>query len=360
MAYIRELVSGKWQAVVRRSGNKPVSKSFSTKTEAGQWARHIESEIDQGVYQDRTEAERGTIGELIDRYLVEVTPGKKSAKRETLRLNALKNHFGKFSPAALRSTHIAQYRDARLTAGLAGATVLKELNSISHLLDVAAKDWGIALPANPAKLVRRPAVARGRDRRLMPGEETKLFDACQQSRARMLAPVERFAIETGMRMGEILALQWRYVDLQSRVATLPDTKSGEARQVPLSTAAIAAISALPRHISDGRVFSSWKASDGLENAWRRVLNPGRPKAFHEYRVDWDVGLSSQFQNHASKPRERPGNSELPIFLGGVNEFTLLQSSCLNQYFAFAWMCHTHRRSICKAGRLRTNLRTIAK
>jgi len=50
MAYIRELVSGKWQAIVRRSGNKPISKSFNTKTEAGKWARHIESKIDRGVY----------------------------------------------------------------------------------------------------------------------------------------------------------------------------------------------------------------------------------------------------------------------------------------------------------------------
>ena len=94
MAYVRELESGKWQAVVRRSGNKPVSKSFNTKTLAGQWARMIESEIDRGVFVDRTESERATVGELIVRYLAEVTPKKKSARREKQRLNALKSHFG--------------------------------------------------------------------------------------------------------------------------------------------------------------------------------------------------------------------------------------------------------------------------
>ena len=86
MAYVRELESGKWQAVVRRSGNKPVSKSFNTKTLAGQWARMIESEIDRGVFVDRTESERVTVGELIVRYLAEVTPKKKSARREKQRL----------------------------------------------------------------------------------------------------------------------------------------------------------------------------------------------------------------------------------------------------------------------------------
>lgn len=87
----------------------------------------------------------------------------------------------------------------------------------------------------------------------------------------MLAPVVRFAIETGMRMGEILSLEWRYVDMVQRVATLPDTKTGDARRVPLSTAAITVISSLPRHFKDGRVFWTWKRTDSLENAWRRAV-----------------------------------------------------------------------------------------
>ena len=114
MAYVREMESGNWQAVARRTGNKPVSKSFDTKTEAGQWARMIESEIDRGVFVDRSEGERTTMAELIDHYLVEVTPSKKSARQDAQRLDALKGHFGAFSPAALKSTHIAQYRDGRL------------------------------------------------------------------------------------------------------------------------------------------------------------------------------------------------------------------------------------------------------
>lgn len=71
-----------------------------------------------------------------------------------------------------------------------------EINSLSHLLDVAIKDWGIALPSCPATLVRRPAVARGRERCLLPDEEFKLFAACTRSRAMMPAPVVCFAIET--------------------------------------------------------------------------------------------------------------------------------------------------------------------
>ena len=277
---------------------RPVAKSFKTKTEADRWARLLESEIDRGVFVDRTESERATVGELIDRYLREVTPKKKSARREKQRLNALKTRFGAFSLASLRSTHISDYRDARLNAGLAGATVVKELASLSHLFEVAAKDWGFPLIANPAKLVRRPQVARGRDRRLLPGEETKLFAACRNSRAPMLASVVRFAIETGMRMGEIISLEWRNVDMAQRVATLPDTKTGDARQVPLSTAALSAISPLPRHFKDGRVFWTWGRADSLENAWRRAIKTAgiEDLRFHDLRHEavsrlFEIGLN---------------------------------------------------------------------
>ena len=200
---------------------------------------------------------------------MQFTPHKKSARNDAQRLKFLKRHFGAYSPAALRPTHVAALRDARLSAGLSGASVVKELNSLAHVLDVAIKDWGLTLPSNPAKLVRRPPVARGRTRCLLPGEEAKLMAACEASNAPMLAPIVRLAIATGMRMGEMLALEWRYVDMAQRVATLPDTKTGDVRQVPLSSAAIAAISSLPRtskmaaYSGHGHAPTVWKAHGGV-------------------------------------------------------------------------------------------------
>lgn len=294
MASIRQLESGNWQAQVRRRGRPPVAKSFGTRSEAQKWARMLESEIDQGVFLDRSEAQRATVGELIDRYLVEVTPLKKSARRETQRLKGLRRHFGGYSLAVLRNTHIADYRDARLASGVAGATVVKDLNSLSHLIDVAIKDWGLSLPNNPAKLVRRPSVARGRDRRLVGDEEQRLMAACRASRSVMLPAAVTFAIETGMRMGEILSLEWRSVDIAGRVATLLDSKNGEGRQVPLSTAAVSAIQSLPRHLNNPRVFWVWCRSDSLENAWRRAVAAAeiRDLRFHDLRHE---GVSRLFE-----------------------------------------------------------------
>ena len=123
MANIRELLSGKWQVQVRHRGIRPVAKSFETKTQAIRFARLLEAEIDRGIFVDRSECEQTTVGELIDRYLREITPAKKSARAEKQRLKALKTRFGAFFLSSVRSTHIAAYRDARLNKGLAGATV---------------------------------------------------------------------------------------------------------------------------------------------------------------------------------------------------------------------------------------------
>jgi integrase len=52
-----------------------------------------------------------------------------------------------------------------------------------------------------------------------------------------------------MRRGELLSLRWEHIDLQGRTAFLPDTKNGDSRTVPLSSAAVQVLAELPRHIS---------------------------------------------------------------------------------------------------------------
>jgi integrase len=58
-----------------------------------------------------------------------------------------------------------------------------------------------------------------------------------------------------MRFGELAGAQWKHVDLDKRTIYLPNTKNGQARTVPLSTRALAAIQILPRSIS-GRLFTA--------------------------------------------------------------------------------------------------------
>ena len=50
-----------WQAIVRRKGYPSQTRTFRAKRDAEAWARGIESEMDRGVWRDRSEAENTTL-----------------------------------------------------------------------------------------------------------------------------------------------------------------------------------------------------------------------------------------------------------------------------------------------------------
>lgn len=202
-------------------------------------------------------------------YERRVTPFKKGAAQEKFRIGLWqKSPIAEMPLNALRGAHIAEWRDQRLATKKSPTTVRTDLALISHLFTVASKEWGLEALVNPVQKIRMPRPARGRDRRLNPKrdrrgrtEEVRLMQSCEARTASWLAPMVRLAIETGMRQGELIALQWRYIDRRRRVARLPHTKNGEPRDVPLSKAAMAALNALlPRNAEGvtrfprGRVF----------------------------------------------------------------------------------------------------------
>lgn len=268
MATIRKL-RGRWQAQVRRKGMAPRAKSFDQKADAERWARSLEAELDRnGSLPDTRVAERTTVAEVLLRYREQVTPKKRGAVSEAARINTLLRGAISHRTLTLLSTaDVSGYRDERLKS-VSPATVIRELNLLSHALDTAVRDWGIHMPQNPCRLVRRPSAPNGRTRRLVGDEEQRLLAAADQGRVSYIRPLIILAVETGMRRGEVLSLAWDHVDLERRVARLPTTKTGVPREVPLSSRAVAVLTALPRG-EDERVFPYRPNSVRL--AWERVV-----------------------------------------------------------------------------------------
>jgi integrase len=241
-----------WQAQVRKKGYPLQTKTFDTRAAAATWARAIEHEMDVGSFISRAAAESTTLSELIDRYVDEVTPLKKGVVPESCRLRAFQRHpLASRFVATLRGSDFARYRDKRLQK-VSPSTVRRDLSCLSHVFEVARKEWDVYC-ANPLRDIKMPGENKARDRRLNPGEEPRLLDACRKARNPFLLPVVHLAIETAMRRSEILGLRWEHVDLHRRTAQLTDTKSGTPRTVPLSTSAMVALQKLPRSIN-GQVF----------------------------------------------------------------------------------------------------------
>ncbi|WP_311030478.1 integrase [Mesorhizobium koreense] len=283
MATIRRL-RGRWQAQVRRKGLAPRAKSFNAKSDAEKWARNLEAELDRcGVLPDTRLAERMTVRELLARYVKEITPLKRSASSEGYRVKALmKRDIAHRTLAMLSSADVARYRDQRLQT-VATSSVIRELNTLAHAIDIARKEWGVHLAQNPVRMVRRPSAPRGRDRRLSGDEEKRLLEACDAGRSPHMRPLIILAIETAMRQGELLSLTWDDVDRDKRIAHLNLTKNGESRDVPLSSRALAALDALKQLRADKRVVPSTKSA--LQQCWGHLRErAGAPDLhFHDLR-----------------------------------------------------------------------------
>ena len=236
MATIRKR-NGKFQARIQRRGFPALAKTFLTQRDALQWAR--KAEVDVEKVSVRSGYARTTVRDLLMRYAKEVTPHKKGARSEVLRLRAwAKSPFGPMSIDKVRPPMLAKWRDERLASGRAGSTVRNDLNTLSTVFRHAASEWGYDGLENPAASLRRPTINPGRTRRV-PDEE---LDAIKKLTASADLPsIIDLAVETAMRLSEIANLTFEHVNLIQGTAMLPDTKNGTRRIVPLSRRAISVL-----------------------------------------------------------------------------------------------------------------------
>jgi integrase len=148
--------------------------------------------------------------------------------------------------ANLTPARIASYRDERVKQVSAG-TVIRELAYFSAIINHARREWGIN-SANPVNMVKKPASPLSRGRVLSSGEIQILLEALAPAGKRnpWTKVAVELALETGMRRGELLSLQWESVDLSERTAFLSDTKNGDSRTVPLSMKALDVLRGLNR------------------------------------------------------------------------------------------------------------------
>lgn len=144
-----------WRAQIIRRGYPPQYRTFDSRSEAEAWARVLESEMDRSVFVSRAEAERTTLAEALTRYEREISVGKAHPAQDKQRIRhwlrqPLAHHF----LAYLRGADFAKYRDDRLAAGRAPNTVRLELALVSHLFEIARKEWGMEGLMNPFKNIR--------------------------------------------------------------------------------------------------------------------------------------------------------------------------------------------------------------
>jgi integrase len=329
MATIREKEKGQWHAQVRRTGWPARTETFRTRKDAEAWARDVESQMDRGIFVDRSAGERTTFGEIIKSYIKEVTekrPGEASRAAEKSRLERFMRDEPKlcaYAVAHLRSEHFEEYRDRRLTqfvtrgkpggrgqykpekvkpgrlrkdgAPRANAapkappkppkkvepgTVKRELTVLKRVIDHSKRKLGLLINPINKDDVKRPVVNDERDVRLEDSQIDELIAECYRSKNPWVGPIVDFAFEVGSRRGNLLRLRWSDVDLKERSALLRGVKNSRNPEeiinvlVGLSPRALEILKGLPRSL-DGRVFPI--TANALKSAFNR--------ARHKLRLD---------------------------------------------------------------------------
>lgn len=226
-----------WLAEVRRGGVHEYA-SFPTKAEAQEWAAELERKIRQGRH---TIAHKRTLGDLLERYANEVTPRKGGRQWELTRIAWIQRQtISSYALTDLSASVIAAWRDSRLTS-VTGETIRRDMALLSHALSVATREWGW-LSENPMSKVRRPQGNPHRERLATDDEMARICHVAGYSvggpletLTQRVAAAFLFAVETGMRGGEICALRREDVRLDLKFVHVRRGKSRAAkRDVPLS------------------------------------------------------------------------------------------------------------------------------
>jgi integrase len=234
MAKPTKLPSGKWFIQIKLQGVRK-SGTFTTAAEAKAWQVQECAEILRGV---KGEIPDKNFGQLLSRYSEEVSPIKKGARWEQIRIRLiLRDEIAKVKLDKLNETHVAAWRDRRLKS-VTGASVRREWTLLSHAANVAIKEWKW-LKHNPFSDVRRPEKPEDRDRLFLCHETDAILAALgfddgipPNTVSQRVAYAMLWALETGMRAGEICALMPD--DVAETVAVIKTGKSRAAkRRVPL-------------------------------------------------------------------------------------------------------------------------------
>ena len=204
-------------------------------------------------------------------------------RRDTILIRHLVDFFGSSRLRHIKPQRIEDYKEKRLSEGRTPATVNREVACLKNIFAIAIRDNLVR--DNPAKQVKLLREDNEVTRVLSKHDERKLLEAA----APHIRAIIVCALETGMRLGEILGLKWENVDLQVGLITVTKTKTGKKRIIPINDRLRQVlrdrikrgIAAPVFWLKDGKRLTDIKT--GYKAALRRAGLTERKYRFHDLR-----------------------------------------------------------------------------
>lgn len=264
----------KWRALVRVKGHPSASKTFNSKAMAESWGKATEDAIRAGI---AAPVESVTLSALIDRYTRELAKaGKPVSDTKQGNLKRWKESLGEREISTLTGQDVLTHLAGRECGP---ATKAMELGFLADVLGAGRSLWNLTIPdvvaaARPvlrrAKVIGKPIE---RDRRPTADELTALAEYYRYNFGAIpMRDLIPFAIDTAMRLGEIVSLRWEDYRPGDKPMILirdrkdPQRKDGNDQLVPLLGESAAIIDRQERN--GARIFP-FKA-DSVGAAFRRA------------------------------------------------------------------------------------------
>jgi len=236
-------------------------------------------EIAQDRFNIPTRAPTVTFSAFAEIYIEHDAAKNRSHKRNAGIMRRFQTTFADKSLDELTAWDVERYRASR-DGKVVKSTVNRELAVLRHALNMAV-EWG-HLEKNPTDGVKAYKTQQNTIRVLTPQEE----DALIQASPHHIKPIIKLATHTGMRRGELLALQWDQVNLLAKTITVKKSKSGKVRHVPLNDISYGVLHQIPGAHRTGPVFKFRGKEMTCIDSWFRgaIEKSGiAPCRFHDLR-----------------------------------------------------------------------------
>ncbi len=208
-----------------------------------------------------------TVSEAIDGYLLR-KEGILRHFRHYKRLGRYwKDAYGSRSLGSIEPAEIEGYAAGRRKT-VSPATVNRELAFLKRIYNDAIQNGKVS--ANPVRRVKLFKENNARVRFLTEEEENKL-------RVEMTAENWWFvvlALNTGLRQAEQFNLRWEHVNFDTGIITIPRSKNGEVRHVPMNDTVRVVLSELPSRMRSDWVFPTRRGNPTQADTW--VLRKFKP------------------------------------------------------------------------------------
>ncbi|MFQ5964676.1 MAG: tyrosine-type recombinase/integrase [Candidatus Scalinduaceae bacterium] len=225
-----------WWTCIRYKGKKAERSLGTTDKKLAQAIEaKIRTEIVEGSYFEKPIGNNKTLKDMMEKFMKEHSPtvSENMRKSYTTSLKHLIPFFGKSNLSSISPKMVSRYKMLRRNDGVKPATINRELSMLSAAFNVAIKEWEW-LKYNPVSKVSKEKEKNKRDRWLNGDEERRLIENSPE----WLSEIIIFSLNTGLRQGELISLEWSKVNIIRKTILITDTKNGEHRTVPLNKYAL--------------------------------------------------------------------------------------------------------------------------